>query len=203
MLVLLVGLLGLAAGWLLAPLAGRYIGTLGSRRRVVIAVTVALVSGALAWRFGQNAALAAYLYFGVVCTLLTFIDLAVQRLPDPYTLPSYVVGPALLAAVAPFTTDGFAKLIFGLIGMALLWLVYGAQHFFLPDAIGRGDVKLAGVLGLYLGWLGSDAWVLGVLAGCLFGGVVSVALLLRGRRGTHIPYGPFMISGALAAVLAS
>src|SRR4051812_3731 len=154
MLVLLVGLLGLGAGWLLAPLIGRYVGTLTSRHRFVIALTAALVSGALAWRFGATAALVAYLYFGVVCTLLTFIDLAVQRLPDPYTLPSYLVGPALLAAVAPFTTEGLPKLVYGLIGLVMLWLVYGVQHFFLPNAIGRGDVKLAGMLGLYLGWLG-------------------------------------------------
>lgn len=201
LLVPLIGLLGLGAGWLLAPLTEAYVGPIGSGRRAVIAVTAALVSGALAFRFGATAALAAYFYLGIVCTLLTFIDLAVQRLPDPYTLPSYAVGPVLLAVAAPFTPEGFPKLVYGLIGLAALWLVYGVQHFFLPNAIGRGDVKLAGVLGLYLGWLGYDAWIWGVFGGFFFGGIVSIGLLLRGRRKIHIPYGPFMISGTLVAVL--
>ena len=196
-----VGLAGLAAGWFLAPAAERYTGELGTRHRTVTAACAGLVSAALALRFGAPPVLVAYLYFGIVCTLLTFIDLAVQRLPDPYTLPAYLAGPLLLAAAAPFTEQGFPRLVYGLIGLAALWLVYGAQHFLLPDAIGRGDVKLAGVLGLYLGWLGLDAWIWGVVGGMLAGGLWGVVLLLRGRRRTHFPYGPFMIGGALAAVL--
>ncbi|GAA0964296.1 A24 family peptidase [Actinocorallia libanotica] len=196
-----VGAAGLAAGWFLAPTAERYVGRLTARRRAAIAATAGGVSAALAARFGFAPVLVPYLYLGVVCALLTFIDLAVQRLPDPYTLPSYLVGPLLLAAAAPFTELGWPRLVFGLIGLAALWLVYGVQHFLLPDAIGRGDVKLAGVLGLYLGWLGLDAWIWGMTGGMLAGGLWGAALLLRGRRRTHFPYGPFMIAGALAAVL--
>jgi leader peptidase (prepilin peptidase)/N-methyltransferase len=69
--------------------------------------------------------------------------------------------------------------------------------------MGFGDVKLAGLLGLYLGWLGwSPVWI-GTLAGFLLGGLAGVALLVarRAHRRTAIPFGPSMLAGALLAVL--
>jgi leader peptidase (prepilin peptidase)/N-methyltransferase len=64
-------------------------------------------------------------------------------------------------------------------------------------------VKFAGVLGLALGWLGWTELVVGTALGFVFGGVVSIGLLARGRAGrrTRIPYGPHLIAGALTAVL--
>ena len=199
-----VGLAGLAAGWFLAPAAERYTGELGTRHRTVTAACAGLVSAALALRFGAHPVLVAYLYFGIVCTLLTFIDLAVQRLPDPYTLPAYLAGPLLLAAAAPFTEQGFPRLVYGLIGLAALWLVYGAQHFLLPDAIGRGDVKLAGVLGLYLGWAGWASVVVGWFAAFLLGGLFAVGLLAARRAGrkSSVPFGPWMLAGAWIGLIA-
>jgi leader peptidase (prepilin peptidase)/N-methyltransferase len=68
--------------------------------------------------------------------------------------------------------------------------------------MGLGDVKLAGVLGLYLGWLGWSSVLVGTFAGFLLGGVLGVALLLvrRASGRTAIPFGPFMLAGALLAV---
>jgi leader peptidase (prepilin peptidase) / N-methyltransferase len=195
---------GFLAGWLLAPLTGPYTGAPSRERRLAIAAVLAVVCALLGWRLGVTAALAGYLYLGAVGTLLTFIDIAVKRLPDPFTLPSYLVGTALLAAAAPLVDGGWSRLLYALVGMACLWLVYGVQHFLLPNAIGRGDVKLAGVLGLYLGWFGQATWMAGLLLGFVFGGVVSVGLLVtrRASRKSEIPYGPYMLAGALAAILA-
>ena len=63
--------------------------------------------------------------------------------------------------------------------------------------MGFGDVKLAGVLGLYLGWLGWAEVVDGGFLGFLFGGVVGVALMVvrRAGRKSQIPFGPFMLAG--------
>ena len=68
--------------------------------------------------------------------------------------------------------------------------------------MGFGDVKLAGVLGLYLGWLGWGVLVVGGFLGFLLGAVVGGGLMLASKAGrkTQIPFGPFMISGALIAV---
>jgi leader peptidase (prepilin peptidase)/N-methyltransferase len=200
----LLAVTGLAVGWFIAPLTERYCGELSVRRRYAVALVTAVVFAVLAWRLGVAVVLAAYLYLGAIGTVLTFVDIAVKRLPDPFTLPSYAVGSVLLAAAAPFTADGWPRLAYALVGMACLWLVYGLQHFLLPDAIGRGDVKLAGVLGLYLGWFGQPTWFMGLLLGFVFGGLVAVGLLLtrRASRKTEIPFGPYMMAGALVAILA-
>ena len=69
--------------------------------------------------------------------------------------------------------------------------------------MGFGDVKLAGVLGIYLGWIGWGAVIVGGFLGFLFGAVVGVGLMVAGRAGrrTKVPFGPFMVAGALVAVV--
>jgi leader peptidase (prepilin peptidase) / N-methyltransferase len=73
-----------------------------------------------------------------------------------------------------------------------------------PADLGLGDVKLAGVVGLMLGWLGWGEAILGTFLGFLFGGAVGIFLLLAGRVGrrTALPFGPFMLLGALVAIAA-
>jgi leader peptidase (prepilin peptidase)/N-methyltransferase len=69
--------------------------------------------------------------------------------------------------------------------------------------MGFGDVKLAGVLGMYLAYLGFGELVVGAFLGFLFGGVLGGGLMMLGRAGrkTKIPFGPFMLLGAFAAIL--
>ena len=203
-LVPLCTLGGAVAGWASAPLAERYFERPMRGARLGIAVTMGLTCGALAWRLGAHAELPAYLYLAVIGSLLAFVDVAVKRLPDPYTLPAYLVGPALLG-VAVLAGGRPVRLGHALIGLALLWALYAVQHVVAPGAIGWGDVKLSGVLGLYLGWLGAPAWWLGVLGGFVLGGLYAAGLLItrRGSRKTEIPFGPFMLAGALAGILLS
>ena len=68
--------------------------------------------------------------------------------------------------------------------------------------MGLGDVKLSGVLGLYLGWLSWAHLVVGAFLGFLVGGVVGIALMAVGRAGrkSMVPYGPSMLAGAWLAV---
>jgi leader peptidase (prepilin peptidase)/N-methyltransferase len=69
--------------------------------------------------------------------------------------------------------------------------------------MGFGDVKLAGVLGLYLGWLGWSEVIAGGFLGFLLGGVVGGALMAMHRAGrkSSLPFGPFMLLGAFVAIL--
>ncbi len=175
-----------------------------TRRPVAVAVGAAGVLALVAWRVGPVPALPAFCYLAVAGVVLSVIDVALKRLPDPLTLPSYAVGLLALGLAAPFTDQGGARFLHALAGMAALFLVYAVQWFIVPDQIGPGDVKLAGVLGLYLGWLGLPAWVFGTCAGYVLAAVYA-AVLLAARRATlksHIPFGPFMLAGVLAAVLA-
>lgn len=195
---------GVAAGRAAARVATPYIGGPSARRDWAIALVCGAACGAFGWRLGLTAPLPAFLYLGVVGTLLLFIDAAVRRLPDPLTLPSYPVGVVLLGAAAPFVDGGGSRFWHALAGMAALWALYGIQHFLLPDHMGRGDVKLAGVLGLYLGWFGLDVWFLGTLLGFVLGGLLAVGLLVTRRvsRKAHMPHGPFMLAGAFLAIVA-
>ncbi|GAA1561483.1 hypothetical protein GCM10009678_50440 [Actinomadura kijaniata] len=173
-------------------------------RPVPVAVGAVVVAALLVWRMGARPELAAFAYLAVVGAALAAVDVRLHRLPDPLTLPSYPVMLVLLGAAVPFTGNGGGRFVAALVGMAALWGLFFVQWLVVPRALGFGDVKLSGALGIGLGWLGRDAWVTGVFAMFLFGGVYSVALLVtrRADRRTAIPFGPFMLAGTLAGVLA-
>jgi leader peptidase (prepilin peptidase)/N-methyltransferase len=132
------------------------------------------------------------------------IDFDVLRLPDAIVLPSYAVGAVLLAAAAAANHD-WGSALRALLGMAALWTFYFALAIAVPAGMGFGDVKLAGVLGLFLGWLGWGSVLVGGFAAFLLGGLVGAALLLARRAGrrTEIPFGPYMVAGALLALFAA
>lgn len=202
MVALVLVPVGLVVGLLAAPLAAPYVGDVPRRHRVVLGLVTAALFGVLGWRVGFEPVLPALLYLAAVGTLLGFIDVGVKRLPDRFTLPSYGIAAALLAAAAPFTGDGLQRCEHALAGMAALFALYFAQALAVPSGIGLGDVKLSGVLGLYLGWFGQDAWVVGLLVTYLLGGLVAVGIMIvrRSRKG-EFPFGPSMLAGALVAVL--
>ncbi|GAA2421108.1 hypothetical protein GCM10010191_35610 [Actinomadura vinacea] len=171
---------------------------------ILVTLCVLVVETVLGLRVGLQPDLVAFAYLGIVGTALGFIDVHLRRLPDPLTLPSYPIVIGLLAAAAPFTGNGGGHFVTALIGSASLWAIFAVQWFFVPDALGLGDVKLSGVLGLYLGWLGADAWMLGVFAMFVIGGSYAVGLLVSRRAGRKesIPFGPFMLLGTLVGVCA-
>ncbi|NKZ03923.1 prepilin peptidase [Actinomadura latina] len=194
---------GFVAGLLSAPMAAPYVGDVPRRRRIVMGLVTAALCAVLGWRVGTEPVLPALVYLATVGALLGFIDVQVKRLPDRFTLPSYAIVAALLAAAVPFTDGGLRRFEHALIGMAALFALYFLQAFLVPSGIGMGDVKLSGVLGLCLGWFGRDAWVLGLLATYLLGGLVAVGIMIvrRTRKG-EFPFGPYMLAGALISVLA-
>ncbi|MGH3095706.1 MAG: prepilin peptidase [Streptosporangiales bacterium] len=210
-LALLAGLAGLVAGLHAVarlrsrPIVSAWRVEVRRPRDVVVPLAAAVACALLAVRFGTSPVLPAYLYLAIVAMPLAAIDVEHHRLPDVLTLPSYPIALALLGAAAFLVPAGTRHLVMALIGMAALWSLYAVLYLLAPKGIGRGDVKLAGVLGIYLGWLGPDAWVLGAFAGPVLGGLFGLALVVtrRGSRRTLIPFGPFMLAGTLAAVLAA
>jgi leader peptidase (prepilin peptidase) / N-methyltransferase len=163
-----------------------------------VAVTVQVVD------LGLTAALPAYLFFAAVGVALTAIDLDVLRLPNAIIYPSYVVLGVLLGLAA--VIDGGAQpLLRATIGGAALFLFYLALALAYPSGMGLGDVKLAGVVGAALGFLSYQALVVGAFAAFALGALVAVGLALThgASRKTVIPFGPFMVGGALLALFAS
>ncbi|MFC5745651.1 prepilin peptidase [Actinomadura rugatobispora] len=193
---------GLAVGWSAAPMAGPYVDGVSRANRTAMAVATAAGWGVLGGLLGSSVLLAALLYLAGVGTLLAFIDLRVERLPDRFTLPSYGVASALLALAVPFTEGGVGRLVHACAGMAALFALFAVQAVLVPGGIGLGDVKLAGVLGLYLGWFGAATWWTGLLTMYLLGGVAAFAVMaVRRSRAGSIPFGPSMLLGTLAAIM--
>jgi leader peptidase (prepilin peptidase)/N-methyltransferase len=146
--------------------------------------------------------LPAFLYLAAVGVALAFIDIDVRRLPNVLTLPSYAVGAVLLTAAALAEHDP-GRMTQALIGMCVLYGVYFTLMLLKPGGMGFGDVKLAGVLGLFLGFLGWGPLAVGAFLAFLLGGIGGLVLMTLGNAGrrTKIPFGPYMIAGALTAVL--
>lgn len=145
--------------------------------------------------------LPAFLYFTAIGVALSAIDLDTRRLPNAIVLPSYPVIAVLLTASAAYQGDFWPLLRAGLGGLALFafFVVLAVAH---PAGMGFGDVKLAGLVGMVLGYLSWRALLVGGFAGFLLGAVVGIAViaLRKGDRRTALPFGPFMVAGALLAV---
>lgn len=188
--------------WLALRGSCRDCGTGISARYPAVELLTAAVFVVLAWRFGSVWELPAYLYLAAIAVALAMIDLDVHRLPNAIVLPSYVVVSLLLLVPALFLESWQDALRAALAG-AVLFAFYFALVFAYPAGMGFGDVKLAGVLGVYLGWLGWGVLLVGGFLGFLLGGVVGGALMAAGRVGrkSKVPFGPFMICGALLAIL--
>jgi leader peptidase (prepilin peptidase)/N-methyltransferase len=173
-----------------------------SVRYPLVEIGHALLWLAMLWRFGWSLELPAYLYFASVGLALAVIDLDTKRLPNPLTLPSYLVVGVLL--LVPAIVDGDWGQYLRAWGAAVaLFVFYLLLVVIYPKGMGLGDVKLAGVLGLVLGWLGWPEVGLGWFLGFLLGAVVGVSLMAikRAGRKSKIPFGPFMLLGALLAIL--
>ncbi|MFF1634502.1 prepilin peptidase [Leifsonia sp. NPDC058248] len=150
---------------------------------------------------GAALELIAFLYLAAISVALAAIDLDVHTLPNKIVLPAYLVGGGLLAGAGLFTgrLDALLGALVGLVALFVLYLVLALAR---PGGMGFGDVKLAGVLGLYLGYLGWGPLVVGAFGAFVLGGLFGIALLVvrRARRGSGIPFGPWMLAGAWTGI---
>ncbi|MFJ4708058.1 prepilin peptidase [Streptomyces anulatus] len=157
---------------------------------------------ALAAATGARPELIGWLALTPVAVLLAAVDRRVHRLPDPLTLPLAAAAVLLLggAALLPGHAGSWTS---GLLGGLTLGGFYFLLFLINPNGMGFGDVKLALALGVALGWYGWTVLFVGGFAGFLFGALYGLTLMLLRRAGrrTGIPFGPFMIGGALTGLL--
>jgi leader peptidase (prepilin peptidase)/N-methyltransferase len=157
---------------------------------------------ALAALVGAHPELGVWLLLVPAGVLMGCVDLTVFRLPDVLTLPA-AAGTAALLGVAALLPPHEGSWPRALLGGAVLLAVYFVLFLINPSGMGFGDVKLAPALGMALAWYGWDVLFVGTFAGFLLGAVAGLVLLVTGRadRKTPIPFGPFMLIGALGGVL--
>lgn len=149
-------------------------------------------------------AAAAFVVAAVVGVILTIVDLRTHRLPNALVLPALAVTLALFAASCAVGAPWAAFLRAAAAG-AVLFAFFLMLRIVGRGAMGGGDVKLAALVGVLLGWVGWSAVLLGVVAAFLLGGVVGIVLLLtrRASRSTRIPFGPFLVAGTWIGLLAA
>jgi leader peptidase (prepilin peptidase)/N-methyltransferase len=150
--------------------------------------------------------LGTYVLALVWAVVLAVVDLEVKRLPDVLVLPAYPAAAVLLAVCSGVTGDWSALLrAAACAGAGATFFLVTALASPVADGLGLGDVKLAGVLGALLGWLGWYEAVMGLFTGFAIGGLVAMLLLVlrRVRRSGSIPLGPALLAGAYLWVVLS
>ncbi|MFY9586555.1 MAG: prepilin peptidase [Actinomycetota bacterium] len=189
--------------WLMLGGKCRYCKAPVSPRYLAAEVLTALVWVLAVVRLPLGWGLLAYLPFLWVLVCLSLIDLETKLLPNAIVYPSLIAGVPLLAVVTALAGVPWSAWIRGIEGM-----VVGAGVFFVialiyPAGMGMGDVKFAGLIGLFVGYASWSYLVAAFFLAFLTGAIVGVLLMVGGKAGrkTAIPFGPFMALGAILAVL--
>jgi leader peptidase (prepilin peptidase) / N-methyltransferase len=154
------------------------------------------LAGASPWE------LAALAWLALLGIPLAVIDMRSRRLPDRLTIPAFAGVIALLGAgaVADHELGHFGQAIGGAAALAGFYL---ALMVIRPGGMGLGDVKLAASVGAALAWAGWQALLAGTFLAFVLAAVCGLVLMAMGRatRGGQLPFGPFLLIGALAAII--
>jgi leader peptidase (prepilin peptidase) / N-methyltransferase len=171
-------------------------------RYPVIELFSAILFVAALLRFELTFRAAVYAALFWVLLVLTAIDLEHKLLPNRLVYPAFITGWVLLTVLA-FVEGTPRALIDAAIGMLIFGGFFFLVAFIYPAGMGGGDVKLAFVLGTFLGYLGGFGLVLlGMFVSFLIGGIVGVAVMAitGGGRKMQVPFGPFMAVGTLVTI---
>jgi leader peptidase (prepilin peptidase) / N-methyltransferase len=218
--VVICVLLAIPVGWVAGVLIDRvpdkqplFTPLLGIRltgRYLVVHLLMIVLFAAAAVRFDDSSigVLGCYLLLFAMLLTVSVIDIELLRLPDRIVLPTLVASLVLIPTVS--VIDDVADTIrYALVGAAVYFGFLLLTHLIYPRGMGFGDVKLAAVMGLYIGWLADSTmqavvlvlWAM--LLGFVGGSVIGVVMLIARRRSQPIPFGPFLALGAVITVLAS
>ncbi|WP_298585388.1 A24 family peptidase [uncultured Kocuria sp.] len=167
-----------------------------------MAVATAALFVLVAAFFGFSWQLPAYLFLAALAVVLSVIDLRHHLLPNAVVVPALGIGFVLLALAAT-GENAWGALLRAVLGALVLFVLYLVLALISPAGLGMGDVKLAAVLGLFLGFQGWGALFVGAVLASVVGMVVGLAVLASRRGGlrSDVPFGPSMLAGALVGVV--
>jgi leader peptidase (prepilin peptidase)/N-methyltransferase len=219
-LLAVCGVLALPAGWFAGALYERVpddlplfrpvpaIRVRGAYLAMYLTMVVAFVLAANRFADEPRLELIDYLILFTALVALTYIDLDTLRLPDKIVAPLLVVSIPLVVVTSLLQHDA-TRIRFAIAGSALYFVFLLVVHLIIPRGMGFGDVKLAAVMGLYVGWLAPS--VLGAVSltlyamiiGFLVGSLVGVVVFAFRRKSRPIPFGPFLALGTIVTILFS
>lgn len=218
--ILLALALSIPAGWFAlvlidrgptdAPLLRPLRGPARGRAELLIQLLVSLGAAGMALRFPDLpwGLLLALIALVTVLVALARIDIATYRLPDRIVLPA-LCGSIIWITGVSLASGHPEDIRFALVGAVVYFLVLFGAHLISPRGMGFGDVKLAALMGLFLGvvttsWLEAVVLVLwAMLIGFAIGTVAGIIILIRRRSNQPFPFGPFLVAGTLMALLGS
>ena len=188
--------------WLLLKGRCRSCGEPISPRYPLVELTTAVLFAATAARLGVDAALPAFLVVVAGLVAISAVDLERFIVPNRILYPTlFLAAPLLL--VAAVVDDDWSSLRTAALGGAVAWALLLVIHLVSPAGMGFGDVRLAGLIGMTLGWLSFGHVLVALFLGFLLAAVVGVALIATGVKGRKdkVPFGPFLAAGAMLALL--
>ncbi|TDT18512.1 type 4 prepilin peptidase 1 [Ilumatobacter fluminis] len=168
---------------------------------IIIEVATATIFTLFGLEFGADAVLPAFWILGAALVALVWIDLREFRLPREITYTAFVLGFIALT-VAALVNDEPERIWKSLVGAGIALAIMGLIYLGSRGQMGDGDVRLAPLLGLYLGYLNLGTVPIGLFLGFLIGAVVGVVAMAVGSAGrkTALPFGPFLALGTVVAI---
>lgn len=175
----------------------------GSTVQVLVIVATVLLFAGTALRFGADWVVPAYLVFFVCLVSISVIDSERQIIPNHIVYPTIFASIPLLA-LAALVEGEWDRFGHSMIGATLAWLALFVVHMISPAGMGFGDVRLAFVLGLFLGWISLTHVLTGIFLGVALIAVIGVVLAVLRLKSLqeHIAFGPFLAAGSALAVFA-
>ncbi|WP_455378387.1 prepilin peptidase [Petrachloros mirabilis] len=153
---------------------------------------------AILWNFGFTWTTVLYAMLFSSLLVVTGTDLSHKIIPNAITLPGILLGIVGAATVLPV---GLINALLGIaVGGGILWiLAWASPYLFGKEGMGGGDIKLLAMIGAFLGWKPA---LLTIMIGSLAGSVIGISMIaLRWmKRDEYIPFGPFLVLGALLSM---
>lgn len=168
-----------------------------------IAAVGAIAGVGLFWRFDFTVELFAFALLTSAMVSQSIVDAATHRLSRRVTMGTIFLGAPLLV-IAAAVADQPGRLAVGLFYAGLLFFAFLLLWAVSRGGIGGGDVRLAIVMGMYLGWLGASHVLMAILAASVLAGLAALLLLAsrRATRSTRLAFGPYLALGTLISVFA-
>ncbi|MFM1789964.1 MAG: hypothetical protein RLZZ526_291, partial [Actinomycetota bacterium] len=155
----------------------------------------------IATTLNGNFATFAFVVFATNLVQQMFVDIDTHVLPKGRTRGATFFGLVLLG-LATISQHDWSRFVWALLGSFLMWLVMRVLQAVSRGDLGGGDVALATLLGLHLGWLAIGNVFISLFVSCVLGGVAGlVTLVVRRNRRHFIAFGPWLVIGALVTVV--
>ena len=179
----------------------RHCGTAIGTEPLLIELANTALFVAFGLKFGAEAVLVAYWCLAAALVALVWIDLQEFRLPREITYVAFTISLMIMmnAAVIDREYSNLRDALLGAgIALLIMWVIFIASR----GGMGDGDVRLAPLLGLHLGYISLAIVPVGLFFGFLIGAVVGLVMMATSKAGrkTALPFGPFLAAGTVVAI---